>query len=141
MSPRSIPNTWSNYTTIPSIKAGDIVLIIIYQTSWIPTNYESKLEYPISNKIETITQQSNHVYEFVATESGDYTLTLTPTSFQNLECMIKTNHKIAEHNLCITEIIPENTSILQGEILSINVTVSNIGDFIETSNVSAFYRI
>lgn len=44
------------------------------------------------------------------------------------------------HDVAAISQVPDKTSVLQGALVDINVTVSNLGDFGETFNVTCFYN-
>ena len=43
------------------------------------------------------------------------------------------------HDVAAVSQVPDKTSVVNGTIVNINVTVSNLGDFIETFNVTCYY--
>ncbi len=44
-----------------------------------------------------------------------------------------------KHDVAATSQVPAMTSVVQGTVVDINVSVSNLGDFDETFNVTCFY--
>jgi len=81
---------------------------------------------------------------------GNYTITswadsraaITETDEQDNWCTspaIVTIQPAPVHDVVTVSQVPDKTSVVQGTLVNINVTVSNMGDFVETFNVTCFY--
>lgn len=81
---------------------------------------------------------------------GNYTITawadssavITETNETDNWCTspaIVTVQPAPVHDVAAVSQVPDQTSVVNGTIVNINVTVSNLGDFVETFNVTCFY--
>lgn len=81
---------------------------------------------------------------------GNYTITswadssavITETDEEDNWCtstVIVTVLPAPVHDVAAISQVPDNSSVLQGTIVNVNVTASNLGDFSETFNVTCFY--
>ncbi|MCK4482258.1 PQQ-binding-like beta-propeller repeat protein, partial [Candidatus Bathyarchaeota archaeon] len=72
-------------------------------------------------------------------EGGDYNVTLIVTDCYGAESSPDTQSlKVKRHEVTIVDVSPENVNVTKGEVLNINVTVKNQGDYNENVTVTVW---
>lgn len=82
------------------------------------------------------------VANYNITSWADSSAAITETDEDDNWCTspaIVTVQSAPVHDVAATSQVPDQTSVLQGAIVNIDVTVSNLGDFVETFDVACFY--
>ena len=146
--------TSPNYDSDPSVAQALDDTIWVVWTSREPTvNAYDELYYKISSDngetwSESILLASGKNYDnswpSIAQISGDWKMwvTFTTNKNDNFDVYYKTSDLIVVHDVEITNVTPKpsSTSIYQGNVVPIDVTVKNDGTVTETFNVTAYYN-
>ena len=85
---------------------------------------------------ENLTDTTNHTYA----EAGSYTVKLNVTDSEGLWDAVEATVTVYRRDVAIVSVTPDETEVIIGEPVSVNVTAKNEGDlFTETFNVTAYY--
>lgn len=76
--------------------------------------------------------------EHFYSDNGSYTVTLFVTDDDDAEGNATATKTILQHNVAILDLSPFKTVVGEGFNLGVNITVANIGDYLETLNITLF---
>ena len=78
---------------------------------------------------------------YTATTTGSYTVTLFVTDDDDAEGNATSTKTILHHNVAILDLSPSKTVVGEGFSFSVNVTVANTGDYLETLNITLYANL
>jgi hypothetical protein len=87
-----------------------------------------------------ITATANPVVTHVYSLPGDYNVTLTILDSEGLTCSTSKLVEALHHDVAVVDVVPYRSWAYEGRPISINVTIANVGDFVENVTVDLYYN-
>jgi hypothetical protein len=128
-----------DYVKISNVNKGDLFLLTVTGDEY--WKWTTQLSYANLTIIETNGNVGTHITQFYADTSGDFLLKLQPTTVAGttgIGYTIQCTHFVPSHNIAVTNISTDRKTVVPGDVAKVFVGVSNLGDFNETFNATAF---
>jgi hypothetical protein len=134
----------ADFWRISNVTKGDLVLLVVNgEGFW---DWESQLSYTNLSVIDTIggtttgaPSNANHIFQFYANFTSDLLLRISPPWTGDMAYSIQCTHFIPSHNVAITSVSTDKNTVQPGAYVTVYANVSNLGDYTESFNATAYY--
>ncbi len=133
----------ADFWKISNVTKGDLVLLVVNgEGFW---DWESQLSYTNLSVIDTIggttgaPSNANHIFQFYANSTSDLLLRISPPWTGDMAYSIQCTHFIPSHNIAVTSVSTDKNTVQPGAYVTVYANVSNLGNYIESFNVTAYY--